>query len=59
MPFRYQTNPRDPWPKLLMFGVMKPAYLRDHAKEWASYGFRGVFGRVGAYRRRLGQTYRL
>jgi len=47
MPFRYQTNPRDPWPKLLMFGVMKPAYLRDHAKEWASYGFRGVLFHIG------------
>lgn len=47
MPVRYRRNPRDPWPKLLMFGVMKPAYLRDHAKEWASYGFRGVLFHIG------------
>jgi hypothetical protein len=47
MPLRYKTNPRDPWPKLIMFGVMKPAYLRDHAKEWASYGFRGVLFHIG------------
>jgi hypothetical protein len=47
MELRYRKNPRDPWPQLLMFGVMKPAYLRDHAKEWAGYGFRGVLFHIG------------
>jgi hypothetical protein len=46
-PLRYKANPRDPWPKLLIFGSMKPAYLRDHAAEWASYGFRGVLFHIG------------
>jgi len=47
MPMRYKRNPRDPWPKLLMFGVMKPAYLRDHAAEWVSCGFHGVLFHMG------------
>jgi hypothetical protein len=47
MPLHYKRNPRDPWPKLILFGVMKPAYLRDHAKEWASYGFHGVLFHIG------------
>ena len=51
MPLRYKPNPQDPWPKLLIFGTMKPAYLRDHAKEWASYGFRGVLFHIGDWSR--------